>query len=304
MRRAFTLVEVLVAIFIIAILIALLLPAVQSAREAARRVQCANNLKQIGLAVLMYADRNRERLPPMERWPSSGQGAPPPGSKLRHRFSWRCSVLSFHEQQPLYDEIDFRRLPMDPLNLPVARTIIREHQCPSTPGNPRRVKDMSADVEPAEIAYPNVAAAAADYRGATQSFDCIEAGVWAGSDGYTNRESFEPGHLADVTDGLSNTLLIFESAGFPMWYVRRPIAQEQQMYMFGAWIRIDASGLDVEAGINSCNYNNIFSFHPGTVGIAMCDGSARFLSETAGREVLCALFSRDGGEPIAANAFQ
>src|SRR6187549_1966196 len=96
-RPGFTLIELLVVIAIIAILIALLLPAVQSAREAARRIQCVNNMKQLGLAFHNYHDVNGI-FPTAENW--SGNSAAP-GANPRRAFSWRLPILPFIEQSPI-----------------------------------------------------------------------------------------------------------------------------------------------------------------------------------------------------------
>jgi len=97
-RRGFTLVELLVVIAIIGILVALLLPAIQAAREAARRTQCTNNLKQIGLALQNYHDTHRSfpygSYNLRETWPSTGS-------------NWRALILQFMEQGPVYEQLSF-----------------------------------------------------------------------------------------------------------------------------------------------------------------------------------------------------
>src|SRR5690606_12151353 len=133
-RRAFTLIELLVAIAIIAILVALLLPAVQSAREAARRMSCGNNLKQIGLALHSYHS-SHSRFPP-------GRGNPLPGL-----FSAQAFLLPYLEQGNLENLIDYNSAPTTfsipgttydgSPNLPAARTVVTVYQCPSDPAGGR-----------------------------------------------------------------------------------------------------------------------------------------------------------------------
>src|SRR4051812_40453631 len=100
LRRGFTLIELLVVIAIIAVLIALLLPAVQAAREAARRSQCVNNLKQMGLAIMNYESSNGS-LPPVGSTTPTGVGASFQNQSLKTR------ILPFMEQQPLYNTINY-----------------------------------------------------------------------------------------------------------------------------------------------------------------------------------------------------
>src|SRR5688500_11330903 len=123
-RRAFTLVELLVVIAIIGILVALLLPAVQAARESARRMQCSNNLKQLGLAFHNYHDNYKQF--PMAWFIT---GTTPWNSK-----AWGVSLLPFIEQQPLHDQYDSKRLANFGNNPTVIRTPIAVFICPSVPG--------------------------------------------------------------------------------------------------------------------------------------------------------------------------
>ena len=136
--RGFTLIELLVVIAIIAILIALLLPAVQQAREAARRVHCKNNLKQIGLALHNYHDVNRV-FPP--GWISIGDGAQRPNNKA---WAWGALILPYIEQQALYDATVAIDPPYDPASdsFPIKPgdaedRLMSMYTCPSDPGPPQ-----------------------------------------------------------------------------------------------------------------------------------------------------------------------
>ena len=124
-RTGFTLVELLVVIAIIGILIALLLPAVQAAREAARRSQCTNNLKQIGLALQNYHDTFKT-FPPVSIF---GQAGPYPQRAYHH--TWCTAILPFMEQQPLYDSVDLRLPAWGASKQAIVGTVVPAFLCPS-----------------------------------------------------------------------------------------------------------------------------------------------------------------------------
>jgi prepilin-type processing-associated H-X9-DG protein len=140
------LVELLVVIAIIGILIALLLPAVQAAREAARRSQCTNNLKQVGLAIHNYADKAAESIP----YNAGGfnPAGVPAGWEPRGHFSWLCAALPYFEQAPLYQQINFNdqnsnigttpKSAGGPTNLQLRLTVINGFICPSNNQTPVR----------------------------------------------------------------------------------------------------------------------------------------------------------------------
>lgn len=205
-RRAFTLVELLVVIAIIGILVALLLPAVQAAREAARRMQCSNNLKQLGLAYHNYVDTHK-KLPsaangvygPGGTAGPAGQNAGP-GLGSQNWAGWSCHtlILPFIEQQPIYNQIRFTNAYYSSLAVPVrpdslAQTRIQGFMCPS------------------DKAYPNQT-----WRGSVNYGVCLGSNLGYSGTGFnlqTNNGIFRrqvETAFAEVEDGLSNTIMLGE----------------------------------------------------------------------------------------------
>jgi prepilin-type N-terminal cleavage/methylation domain-containing protein/prepilin-type processing-associated H-X9-DG protein len=133
-KRGFTLIELLVVIAIIAVLIALLLPAVQAAREAARRSQCVNNLKQLGLAVQNYISSNNS-LPPQTSWPTMAANAT--GNSLGYQwgFNWYYPIMPFFEQTPVYNATNFSLSPMMPQQVTAASMKVNTLLCPDESGS-------------------------------------------------------------------------------------------------------------------------------------------------------------------------
>jgi len=325
MRRAFTLVEVLVAIFIIAILIALLLPAVQAAREAARRMQCANNLKQIALACHTYANENRDYLPPWEgSWPKS--------------YSWRMTVLPFLEQTALQAEFGGAKLGDDQFK--IGATPVRVYQCPSTPGYLRIISDL----EVTDHKLPPTGAR--DYYaplivGNQDGRPSIE-GAWYGTGGVggdawdryrANNRVAQYARLTNVSDGLSNTVLVTEQAALPAvfdWAATGdgreliPNGQlcVQQMgnagtFPMGAWAYSTDFPMIVTSWrqgsapnyryrkqpVNCDNCRGAYSFHAG-VNAAFCDGAVHFLSDQIHTDSFTRLLGREDGEPVSPKDWQ
>ena len=214
--RGFTLVELLVVIAIIGILIALLLPAVQAAREAARRAQCTNNMKQIGLALHNYHDTNN-CFPPQAIW-----GAPTPsGNWLPYHHTWLSMSLPFMEQTALYNMWD-KRLPVwnTAVNAPVAyaQQMINTLLCPSDPGFRN-----SADTHNVAItnyagsegfdwwvarALPNDAPWNADPEVPNKMIQ----GVFDKTGGSPTMATAS--RIGDITDGTSNTIMVSEVTSY------------------------------------------------------------------------------------------
>ncbi len=198
-RPAFTLVELLVVIAIIGILVALLLPAVQSAREAARRTQCTNQLKQVGLAILTYHD---------------ARGRYPTGRAATEQWgtSWAFEVLPQMEQQFIHDAFVPNLEVSDPGNAAAMRTPVAEYYCPSR-RQPVADRDFDNDDAPSTV---RGVAAAGDY--AANSGTSTQHGVGPNNTPARTIDRSEVGPIfsyskisaRQVTDGLSKTLLVGE----------------------------------------------------------------------------------------------
>jgi prepilin-type N-terminal cleavage/methylation domain-containing protein len=243
LRQGFTLVELLVVIAIIGILIALLLPAVQAAREAARRTQCSNNLKQLGLAVQNYHDIRQEICPAWLSTDTSASGQCIPN----FMSAWPVLLLPFMEQQNVYDQVDLgsqlTAVGLSPANhVTVRSTSIPTYFCPSRRAPPAMTTATDATQcsvgDYASVAYAlgastNDTTAPADLTGTGVSLAAPR--TWDGamvacrafnSSTATNTgtiNGFQPGSLgardfrsmttfASVLDGLSNTAFIGEKA--------------------------------------------------------------------------------------------
>ncbi len=319
-RRGFTLIELLVVIAIIAVLIALLLPAVQAAREAARRIQCTNNLKQLALAAHNY---------------ESGQGVFPPGQikmsfatqpKFRG-FSLFVNLLPFLDQQPLFNRWNFA----DPLDNTVGSTantsyVFAALVCPS---------DVIAQ-NPVQSGDRWYGIASYGGNGGSQSHppsSLTSDGVFHATG--PAAPSFRQVRTAEVTDGLSNTLFFGERNHIDRNYDTFAAAgwTIEPMWMWGWWAPSGGNyGLsDVTmSSFSPINYKLPFSFankdgsvgsqadfaiydarrvcswgsqHPGGATFAMADGSARFIQETVSADVLRSLGTRAGGEVVGSDAY-
>lgn len=310
--RAFTLVEVLVVIAIIGILVALLLPAVQMAREAARRTQCFNNLRQFGLALHNF-EGNYRFIPP-----SKVSGGTPEAAQIRTRLAmgagtehaWPVFLLPFLEQENVRGLYSYQFNWSAPENKLGRDNAVEIMLCPSAPYAAAMHPEYTAGgvtISGGRIDYTVVS----DIHGSLRVQGLIDnltpASRYLGAIRTNQIIGFR-----NVTDGLSNTLFVVEDAARPDWYkAGRKLfsSQASDRRIGGIWahpennIRLD--GYDATGttqfgpcGMNCTNSDEMYSFHPTGMNAAMCDGSARFLSESTDIRILARLISCAGGEIV------
>jgi prepilin-type N-terminal cleavage/methylation domain-containing protein/prepilin-type processing-associated H-X9-DG protein len=323
-RKGFTLIELLVVIAIIAVLIALLVPAVQKVRDAAKRTECSNNLKQIGLALHSY---------------ESAKGFFPGNHRLSAvnsvRERWFTKILPHLEEDNIYKNYDENTNWDSPANLPYTSIPLKIATCPAAPngdrfdGNPALAggwANITATVAPTDYAaiyglHPTFLAA----NGFTQP---NYEGILSKTDGQYIRTS-------DITDGLSHTIYVAESAGRPFLYNRGGTRVNANWAINGVngggWCRpasdlwiigSDKTGT-VVGGAYTINVTNgfdhgglyplqigtpplgtdgsgaIFSFHSSGTNALFADGSVRFLDQSITPDVLGGLVTRAGAEPVS-----
>jgi len=320
-HAGFTLIELLVVIAIIAILIALLLPAVQSAREAARRAQCVNNLKQIGIAMHNYENPNGG-FPPGALYYGFG-----PGGASSFKSGWSVRILSFLEERQVYDSYNFYWTFTNWANQTAVTTSISTFICPSSPRGGGAIQGIP-NLDVGYILDPSRSAARSDYFTARSVVP-----VWYSDDPepasalqWTNQTP-----LAAITDGTSNTMLAYEVASKPDYYssgtlvkAYAPDAASNTYFETGAWggymsmrlvtfKAIAPTGTCTTDCMNGWDYdgpcvvnchngwNGAYSFHPGGINALSCDGSVHFIKQSVRPSVFLAFGTRAQGEIISAD---
>ncbi len=273
--RGFTLIELLVVIAIIAVLIALLLPAVQAAREAARRISCVNNLKQVGIALHGYHDANNT-------FPAGGWiavfGQPATNNM---NMGWSASVLPYLEQNAVYGGLNFSYPYNVAVNSTAAYTVLQVYLCPSEP----RTTYWNTYPGPPPDPFPS---ADADYGGMY--------GPRALGSGFTNNPPAgamifsQCIGLAQITDGSSQTIQIGEDpeAINAMWVSGHNIFDQSA---------------PINARPKSEFGEELTSQHPGGVNTLFADGSVHFLKNTTDVVPLAALCTRAFGEVLSSDSY-
>jgi prepilin-type N-terminal cleavage/methylation domain-containing protein/prepilin-type processing-associated H-X9-DG protein len=295
-RRAFTLIELLVVISIIALLIALLLPAVQAGREAARRAQCVNNLKQIGLALQNYHSAIRT-FPPgyVSNFDASGNDTGP-------GWGWAAMILPQFEQKPLFDAINFVTSIEAPSSQTSRLTLISSFLCPSDSAQPSWwAMVRTATGVPTQLICQ---VAASNYVGVYGTSD-------PGIDG--DGIFFRNGKigLSDILDGTAQTIAVGERAhalGEATWVgsvtnaVLFPVDNDGIGYPraeSGPGMILGHAGGRYGPGDPNGEVNQFYSLHPGGVNFVFADGHVAFLKTTMTNAVFRALATRAGGEVIS-----
>jgi prepilin-type N-terminal cleavage/methylation domain-containing protein/prepilin-type processing-associated H-X9-DG protein len=314
-RFGFTLIELLVVIAIIAVLVGLLVPAVQKVREAANRMSCSNNLKQIGLALHNFHGAN-------SYFPSNLR----PAQNQTVRMRWLTWVLPYIEQDNLFKNYNQALNWSDPANRPVTSVRVKILECPSSPSS--TLLDGAPDGTPAWA--PIVANS--DYAGIYGVHPSLATAGLVDVAGTTRGAISKTQNLrmGDFTDGTSNTLHVTESSGRPSIYRQGKLvvgASATSRVNGGGWCRpaseipyllgTDATGTSTP-GPNAINVTNgldyiaaggpastfygtdgtsqIYSFHSGLVNAVFADGSVRTINSSVGIRALARMVTRDGGE--------
>jgi prepilin-type N-terminal cleavage/methylation domain-containing protein/prepilin-type processing-associated H-X9-DG protein len=306
-RRGFTLIELLVVIAIIGVLVSLLLPAVQKVREAANRVHCANNLKQLALAVQNYHDA--EGTFPVNSGTSLTLNKP--------NWSWLARILPYVEQEPLYRQGDIPTATLASCPTVIA-TQVKTFLCPADPFSNSGPRTDEYNIDPTPVGQTNYKGVSGDnwgndggigntgspgspfncdarwrHPGPTGSYNGLDDG-----DGIFFRDDFKRTRkIADVLDGTSNTFMIGEDLPAKNRHCDWPFAN----HATGACgIGPNATTPDGK-DYSPSDWPDVYSFHslhPGGLQFAYVDGSVHFIADTIPLTVYRALATMSGGEVV------
>ncbi len=314
--RAFTLIELLVVIAIIGVLIALLLPAVQAAREAARRAQCTNNLKQIGIALHNYHDAVGSFPPGFLSRPG------PDGDNNGPGWGWAALSLAQLEKGTIYNAINFG-LPIEwSANSTARQTEIQTFFCPSDARLEPRFTVVDESTSSAALGAPICVVASSNYVGSFGKGDVSSLYPYSPDDDPPGRDHGEglffrnrAVRISAILDGTSQTLAAGERsqnlsratwtgaishAAVPITFLQ---AEEGLDPEGGDALIVSHTGeLD---GPNSrpAHADQFWGTHPGGAMFLFADGSVRFIKEKRPLAIFQALATRAGGEVVSADSF-
>ena len=292
-RHGFTLIELLVVIAIIGILVALLLPAVQAAREAARRMSCSNNMKQIGLAMHMYHDT-------FKQLPVGWHGYDPATGKP-HWFglpgwAWGASILPYLEQSNVSAQLVHFTLPVtDPVNARARTLKLSVYRCPSAPGKATFLLPGGGifvgpgSFQPVEIARSNYIGVfgTRELEEVCPGTDCEGLGTF-----FLNRGV----EFGEIRDGLSQTFIVGE---------------RNSKFAPSTWVGMVTGGAHAPARVVGIAtfppnseatpehyFHNFSSFHPAGTHFLLADGAVRLISESIDMQLFRSLCTRSRGDII------
>ncbi|QDS95390.1 hypothetical protein FF011L_41860 [Roseimaritima multifibrata] len=306
LRGGFTLVELLVVIAIIGVLVGLLLPAVQAAREAARRMQCGNNLKQMALAMHNYNDVNKTFPIGSNQFNHSGFVS------ARGFMGWATGILPFIEQGSLYDKYSHVHDSLSSVNEAVRTTSLPAYNCPSDIGAGQLLTPSTGACCGRKFATSSYRGVSGRSDGAAYYDDAAHFSVTRSQDkGVLTAigNGVSPTRFADIVDGTSHTLLVGEAhtrttpTRGTFWahsytsYALSSITVGYPVPSFGItdYAICEQTANDLGVSTNACK-RFIGSFHPSGVQFAKADGSVTFISETIDLVVLGNMATIAGGE--------
>jgi prepilin-type N-terminal cleavage/methylation domain-containing protein/prepilin-type processing-associated H-X9-DG protein len=310
-RPAFTIVELLTVIAIIGILTALLLPAVQSAREAARRLQCCNNLKQVGLAIHSFHGANNA-LPAGNVLKTAGVcPGNRPGVQSDDGANWLILILPYLEQTGLYASYDLSAYNEGIPNKVARETRVNIYVCPSDAENDKLMVPASG---PAAMGYLELPYMPGSYRamsGRSDGYRFLDSEdlttypeSWRGAIHAVGAKGFHAETFASIRDGLSNTIIAGESTtttnrgwrtfwAYSYAHFSLSAATPQARTLWGDYDAAVAAG---GPGRDKPCKRAWGSYHPNGLNFLMCDGSVHFLATSIDMDLFTYLATIDGGE--------